>query len=213
MTYAYQTPRAHRSAGSALRVFLTGAALAAALTTTAALAAGGDQDAGPAGDGGRLAASARDADWRTLPAPRGAEPARTSPAARGGRAAAFVRPTAGPITTPFHEEGQLWRLGFHPGMDIGAPEGAAIAASGEGVVVEAELDTLKGYGNYVKIDHGDGLITLYAHMSRIQASVGDRVGPGTVIGFVGMTGFTTGPHLHWEVRLNGELQDPASYLR
>ena len=124
----------------------------------------------------------------------------------------FVRPTEGPYTARFGVPGNLWRLGYHPGLDIAATVGTPIRAAGDGTVLEAGPDTVKGYGNYVKLDHGTGLHTLYAHMSRVKAAVGDRVLQGDVIGYVGMTGYTTGPHLHWEVRKDGAYRNPLDYL-
>ena len=102
---------------------------------------------------------------------------------------------------------------------MGVPVGTPIVAAGDGVVIEAEPSGYNsGYGHYVKIDHGDGVFSLYGHMSTVSASVGDRVTAGTMIGRVGMSGFTTGPHLHWEVRIGGAdlsapTADPLSYLR
>jgi murein DD-endopeptidase MepM/ murein hydrolase activator NlpD len=182
--------------------------LSAALSGSA-LAAGNVEDTVQPGDpAAMMVASDRGAEWRSLSV---ADALRNVPVARGGSGA--VRPAPGPISTPFHEPGALWRLGYHPGLDIAAVTGTPIVAAFDGTVVEAEFDQIKGYGNYVKLDHGNGMITLYGHMSQIGAKVGDHVTAGTVIGLVGSTGFSTGPHLHWEVRINGELQDPATYLR
>lgn len=109
-----------------------------------------------------------------------------------------------------------WRTIFgrrdnHLGIDIPAPGGTPIYASNGGTVVTA---TGSGsYGNYVVIDHGGGKSTLYAHMSRIGTSVGQKVGQGQVIGYVGTTGYSTGNHLHFEVRINGKVQNPMSYVR
>ena len=148
---------------------------------------------------------------------------RPAPAARGNRDPAprggsFVWPVQGPITTQYGELGPFWGKGYHPGVDIGVPVGTPIGACGDGVVVEAEADGWNsGYGHYVKIDHGNGIYSLYGHMSTVSASVGDRVTAGTVIGRVGMTGFTTGPHLHWEIRIGGSgltapTRNPLSFL-
>jgi murein DD-endopeptidase MepM/ murein hydrolase activator NlpD len=126
---------------------------------------------------------------------------------------AFTWPLRGPITTYFGEPGALWRRGYHPGLDVAAPVGAQIAAVGAGVVIEAEWSgSNSGYGSYVKIDHGAGVHTLYAHLSRVQVDVGDQVAPGDPVGLVGMTGFTTGPHLHLEVRVDGQIRDPLEWL-
>lgn len=194
----------------AARAALAATALAGALASSA-LAAGNVEDMVLPGDPASfiLVASDRGAEWRSQPAP--SEAPRPVPAARG--IAPAIRPLVGPITTMFGEPGSLWRLGYHPGLDIAAPMGTPIVASVDGVVVEAEMDQLKGYGYYVKIDHGNGLISLYAHMSRLGATPGQKVAAGTVIGYVGSTGVSTGPHVHWEVRQNGEIKDPLTYLR
>jgi murein DD-endopeptidase MepM/ murein hydrolase activator NlpD len=98
---------------------------------------------------------------------------------------------------------------MHTGVDISCANGAPISAAGDGVVTEAGWRG--GYGLAVVIDHGDGLATLYGHQSRIAASGGQRVGTGEVIGYVGSTGYSTGPHLHWEVWVNGNPVDPMGY--
>jgi murein DD-endopeptidase MepM/ murein hydrolase activator NlpD len=91
--------------------------------------------------------------------------------------------------------------------------GSQIVAADEGVVIEAEASGYNsGYGSYVKIDHGGGVHTLYAHLARVQVEVGDQIAAGEPIGTVGMTGFTTGPHLHLEVRVDGQIQDPLRWL-
>jgi murein DD-endopeptidase MepM/ murein hydrolase activator NlpD len=122
-------------------------------------------------------------------------------------------PVEGPITTYFGEVGSLWRRGWHPGLDIGATMGTPVVAVRPGTVTVAEATGFNnGYGSYVRIDHGEGLSTLYAHLARVLVSVGDTVLAGQPIGTIGMTGFTTGPHLHFEVRQNDEVQDPLRYL-
>ncbi len=99
---------------------------------------------------------------------------------------------------------------YHRGIDIPAPYGTPIKASNGGTVVTA---TGSGsYGNYVVINHGGGKSTLYAHMSSIAVSVNQKVSQGQVIGYVGSTGYSTGNHLHIEVRINGECQNPLKYL-
>jgi murein DD-endopeptidase MepM/ murein hydrolase activator NlpD len=115
-------------------------------------------------------------------------------------------PLSGPITSPF---GPRWGS-FHPGIDIGVPTGTPIHAAAAGTVVWCGW--MSGYGNLVMIDHHNGLATLYGHQSRIAASCGEEVTTGELIGYVGCTGFCTGPHLHFEVRLNGTPVDPLGYL-
>lgn len=152
---------------------------------------------------------------QVLHLPSGAEVARPALSSRGARAApqTFVWPLRGRITTDFAERGPYWSRGWHPGLDIAGPIGTPIAAAAAGVVVEAAAAGWNaGYGNYVKIEHGGGLVSLYGHMSRVDASVGDQVDAGTVLGAVGVTGLTTGPHVHLELRQDGEVRDPVDYL-
>lgn len=101
--------------------------------------------------------------------------------------------------------------GFHKGLDIGKPLGTEILAVKSGTVKTAENGTA-GYGNYIVIDHGNGLETIYAHCSELLSAVGDEVDAGKTIAKVGSTGDSTGPHLHIEIRLNGETVDPFAYL-
>lgn len=100
---------------------------------------------------------------------------------------------------------------FHPGIDFGAEIGDSIKPMKAGIVVFASY-TSDGYGNQVVIDHGQGLTTRYAHLSKIEVEDGEKVTTETEIGRVGVTGHTTGPHLHFEVRLNGVAQNPFAYL-
>ena len=103
---------------------------------------------------------------------------------------------------------------YHSGTDIAAPEGSPILAAASGIVTLANaLDSWGGgYGYYVRIDHGDGLETLYAHCSAICVTAGQQVGAGQVIGYVGQTGRATGNHLHFEVYLNGQRGDAMAYF-
>ena len=117
-----------------------------------------------------------------------------------------------PITSTFgprmHPIFHVIRM--HTGVDFGASAGIPIEAAADGVVVSA--GPLGGYGNATVIDHGNSLATLYAHQSAINVTAGQRVIRGEVIGLVGCTGFCTGPHLHFEVRVNGTPVDPLPYL-
>ena len=99
---------------------------------------------------------------------------------------------------------------LHTGVDIGAPEGANFVAANDGIVVKAELNA--AYGNMVIIDHGGGISTLYAHGSAILVEVGQSVKRGDSILKVGSTGYSTGPHAHFEVRINGVATDPLPYI-
>jgi murein DD-endopeptidase MepM/ murein hydrolase activator NlpD len=121
-------------------------------------------------------------------------------------------PAQGAVVSPFG-----WRIHpilgyrkFHTGIDIAAGYGTPIHAAAAGTVIYATW--MGGYGNVIVVDHGDGLSTLYAHQSRLAAGTGTRVGRGQTIGYVGSTGFSTGPHLHFEVRVNGNPVDPMGYL-
>ena len=98
---------------------------------------------------------------------------------------------------------------FHEGMDFSAPPGTPVYATGRGRVVSAGWKS--GYGNLIEIDHGYGYLTRYAHLSKISVRQGLEVSRGDLIGEVGNTGKSTGPHLHYEVRLNGTPQNPVNY--
>ena len=100
---------------------------------------------------------------------------------------------------------------MHTGVDIGAKKGASIYAANSGTVIVAGWSS-KGYGNYVVIDHGGGKSTLYAHMSAIKTKKGAKVAKGDVIGLVGSTGWSTGPHLHFEILINGNHTNPMNYF-
>ena len=102
-------------------------------------------------------------------------------------------------------------VGFHPGIDISAPQGTPIRASAAGTVVVA--GSQGGYGNAVILDHGDSLSTLYGHMVSVGVKPGQQVAAGDVIGFVGSTGISTGPHVHFEVRVHGVTVDPLPTLK
>lgn len=98
---------------------------------------------------------------------------------------------------------------FHAGMDFAAPVGANIYATGNGQVISAGWQ--QGYGNCVQINHGYGYLTLYGHMSAFKVRAGQKVKRGDVIGLVGSTGKSTGPHLHYEVHFKGEIMNPQNY--
>jgi murein DD-endopeptidase MepM/ murein hydrolase activator NlpD len=104
----------------------------------------------------------------------------------------------------------LGRLALHAGIDFRAPSGTRIVATAPGTVITASKNG--GYGNMVEIDHGNGITTRYAHLSTILVNVGDTISTGEAIGRSGSTGRSTGPHLHYEVRLNGEAVDPMRFL-
>jgi murein DD-endopeptidase MepM/ murein hydrolase activator NlpD len=118
----------------------------------------------------------------------------------------LVWPLRGPVTS---EYGYRWGR-LHAGIDIGASTGTPIRAAKAGVVIFAGQQS--GYGNVIIIDHGGGFTTLYAHQSRLGASEGQSVSQNQIIGYVGSTGHSTGPHLHFETRVNGSPQNPRRYL-
>jgi murein DD-endopeptidase MepM/ murein hydrolase activator NlpD len=128
----------------------------------------------------------------------------------------FFRPIAGSAglmtssygsrSDPFTGEAR-----FHAGTDFRSPIGVPVHAGGSGVVQTAGIGG--GYGNLVVIDHGNGITTRYGHLSAINVTVGQPVALGTVVGLVGSTGRSTGPHLHYETRINGEPSDPTHFIR
>jgi murein DD-endopeptidase MepM/ murein hydrolase activator NlpD len=120
--------------------------------------------------------------------------------------AGLIWPVRGPVTSGY---GSRWGR-MHDGIDIGAGSGTPIHAAKAGTVVFA--GQMNGYGNVIIVDHGGGFSTLYAHQSRLGASRGQDVSQGQVIGYVGSTGHSTGPHLHFETRVNGSPRNPRNYL-
>ncbi len=118
----------------------------------------------------------------------------------------FSRPLAGTITSRYGRRSS----GQHTGLDIAASTGSSIKAADSGVVVFSGWSG--GYGNLVKIDHRNGYVTYYAHCSKLLVSYGQEISAGQQIAKVGSTGNSTGPHLHFEVRKNGQPQDPSNYL-
>ena len=124
----------------------------------------------------------------------------------------LMRPVPGGVVSPFGPRLHpvLGYTRIHTGVDLAAGYGEPIRAADTGNVVLAGWNG--GYGNCVIIDHGGGMATLYGHQSELAVSVGQRVTRGEVIGYVGSTGMSTGPHLHFEVRINGNPVDPVPYL-
>jgi murein DD-endopeptidase MepM/ murein hydrolase activator NlpD len=100
---------------------------------------------------------------------------------------------------------------FHTGIDLAAPFGTPVTAASDGVVV-AVAHTRVGYGNYVIVAHGGGIMTLYGHLLETDVSVGDHVSRGQRVGLEGTSGLSTGPHLHFELRVNDQVTDPMPYL-
>lgn len=115
------------------------------------------------------------------------------------------------VTATFHDPTYPFRhLWEHSGYDMAAPTGTPVKAAGPGIVAWAK--TGRSYGNYIMVIHSSGYATMYAHLSRFHVSADQYVARGQVIGAVGSTGFSTGPHLHFEVRLNGIPVDPEAYV-
>ena len=120
-----------------------------------------------------------------------------------------IWPAHGVVTSPF---GLRWNgSDFHPGIDIANDAGTPILAAADGVVTTAGWND-GGYGNMVDIEHGNGIMTRYGHAMQVVVTPGQYVRRGQVIAYMGSTGFSTGPHVHYEVRIGGEPVNPASYL-
>jgi murein DD-endopeptidase MepM/ murein hydrolase activator NlpD len=130
----------------------------------------------------------------------------TAPVSRAASADGLIWPVQAPITSPY---GMRWGR-LHAGVDLGAADGTPIQAAASGTVIYAGW--LGGYGNLVVIEHGGGLATAYAHQSRVAVGGGQQVAQGQVVGYVGNTGHSFGPHLHFEVRVKGAAVDPLGYL-
>ncbi|NNC76148.1 MAG: peptidoglycan DD-metalloendopeptidase family protein [Acidimicrobiia bacterium] len=124
----------------------------------------------------------------------------------------LLRPVPGPISSGFGPRLHpiLGYTRMHTGLDMSAGQGDPIVAGADGIVILASYNG--GYGNTVMIDHGGGMVTLYAHQSSLAVVYGQSVATGDLIGYIGSTGLSTGPHLHFEVRINGEPVDPAQFL-
>ena len=156
-----------------------------------------------------VAALARESDRITqqLQGSSGPSTGGTSGPVRSG-GGGLIWPVNGPITSPFCER-RAWEA-CHPGIDIGVPSGTPIRAAASGRVIIA--GPTGGYGNYTCIQHTASLSTCYGHQSSFAVSVGQSVSQGQVIGYTGCTGLCFGPHLHFEVRINGSVVDPMGYL-
>ena len=130
------------------------------------------------------------------------------------RQIAFTAPVRGyAINSPFG----LRKLAIeakaraHKGVDIAAPKGTTVFTAAEGEVIRTGYDP-EGYGNFIEVRHPNGMSTLYGHLSRIDVANGDAVAPGQRIGLVGSTGYSTGPHLHFEVRRGGAQVNPTKVV-
>ncbi|MEU9775398.1 peptidoglycan DD-metalloendopeptidase family protein [Streptomyces sp. NPDC047968] len=127
-----------------------------------------------------------------------------------GGGGSWLKPVNAAYGTPFGKRGSMWRSGRHTGLDFPAAVGTVIRAVAGGRISQAAGGG--PYGNHVMINHGNGLASLYAHMSSMATAVGKTVRQGQTIGRVGATGNVTGPHLHLEARVNGKTVDPMAYL-
>ena len=139
------------------------------------------------------------------PPPARASRSRTDPVT--GEQVSFARPGTGSLTSPY---GRRWGR-LHGGIDLAAGVGAPIFAVTDGTVVSAGSEG--GYGRTVRLLHGDGTVSVYAHLSQLLVSGGERVEAGQQIGEEGSTGQSTGPHLHFEIRVEGAPVDPRAWLR
>ena len=126
-------------------------------------------------------------------------------------------PNSKPINAAYRSSSFGWRVdpingrrAFHEGLDFTANTGTPIYAAADGIVTKASRAS--AYGNLIKLDHGAGLETRYAHASKLLVEPGERVVKGQKIALVGSTGRSTGPHLHYEIRLHGHAFDPRKYL-
>jgi murein DD-endopeptidase MepM/ murein hydrolase activator NlpD len=130
----------------------------------------------------------------------------STPVVSAPSSAGFVWPAHGVMTSPFG-----WRWGrMHEGIDIAVPSGTPVVASASGTVIVAGW--MGGYGNLVVVDHGNGIATAYGHNTSVTVGFGQQVAQGQLIAYSGNTGHSTGPHVHFEVRVNGSAVDPLGYL-
>jgi peptidoglycan DL-endopeptidase CwlO len=151
---------------------------------------------------GKIAAQLTGYGWSPLPA---------GPI-RGG-SGGMIWPVDGAVVSGFGSRTINGSYEYHPGIDIAVPEGTPIRAAATGTVIFTESEASSGgYGNYTCIDHGGGLSTCYAHQSAFAVAAGQSVSQGAIIGYTGCTGYCLGPHLHFEVRINGAVTDPMGYL-
>ena len=149
------------------------------------------------------AAQAAAARAAAVPSPEEGSSTASAPAPS---ASGFAWPVSGPVTSGF---GTRWGR-MHEGVDIAVPSGTPVHAAAAGTVIHAGW--LGGYGNLVVVDHGNGVSTAYAHNTSIAVAVGQQVAQGDVLSYSGSTGNSTGPHVHFEVRVNGAAVDPMGYL-
>jgi peptidoglycan DL-endopeptidase CwlO len=151
---------------------------------------------------GKIAAQLAGYGWTPLPA-----------GPIQGGSGGLIWPVNGAVVSGFGSRTINGSYEYHPGIDIAVPEGTPIRAAATGTVIFTESEASSGgYGNYTCIDHGGGLSTCYAHQSAFGVAAGQSVSQGAIIGYTGCTGYCLGPHLHFEVRINGAVTDPMGYL-
>lgn len=123
-----------------------------------------------------------------------------------------IWPANGEVTSRFGWRNSPWGGGgdWHPGIDIANDVGTPITAAADGSVVSSSW--FGGYGNMIELDHGNGIVTIYGHNSQNLVTAGQQVKKGQVIAYMGSTGYSTGPHVHYEIRVNGTAVNPASFL-
>ncbi len=132
---------------------------------------------------------------------------------QAGNGSGLIWPVSGPVVSGFGPRTIQGHYEFHPGIDIAVPSGTPIRAAAAGTVIFTEPEASSGgYGNYTCIDHGGGLSTCYAHQESFAVSAGEHVSQGQTIGISDCTGYCFGPHVHFEVRINGAVTDPMGYL-
>ena len=176
------------------------AALAAEESALTAIIAQAEARAAAAAAASAAASSSQASSGGNIPS--GAAPNVQRPASASG----LIWPTSGPVTSGY---GMRWGA-MHAGIDIAPPYGTPVYAANSGTVIFAGGQG--GYGNLVLVDHGGGFVTAYAHLSGFATSSGASVGRGQIVGYIGSTGDSTGPHLHFETRVGGSAQNPMNYL-
>jgi murein DD-endopeptidase MepM/ murein hydrolase activator NlpD len=130
-----------------------------------------------------------------------------------GASGSMIWPVDGAVVSGFGGRDIGAGYEYHPGIDIAVAEGTPIRAAADGTVIFTQPEASSGgYGNYTCIDHGGGLSTCYAHQTSFAVAAGQSVSQGGIIGYTGCTGYCLGPHLHFEVRINGAVTDPMGYL-
>jgi len=133
------------------------------------------------------------------------------PGSRTDSTGTYIWPTTGVISSHFGYRSPGVGSSYHKGIDIANDRGTDVWAADGGTVIYADWAT--GYGWFVKIEHDNGDVTCYAHLKKFIVEVGDKVSQGDIIGYMGNTGISSGPHLHFEVRLDGDKKvNPTKYL-